>query len=335
METPPPPDSSLVTPDLVGKTVLAWLRSQGPERSWSQCRQLLATRRVQINGIVSVDEARRLKPGDRVTLTNESAPAPQARDVVLRFLDADLAVIEKPPHVVSTRRPEELHWPLARRLADPTADELTAVAILHRESPQVVQRRGWRPTSLPRLWRVQRLDRQTSGLLVFARHERAAQALSLQFAQHTVQREYQAIVCGTPQTGTIVTHLVRDRGDGLRGSVKAGQPGQRAITHILSVSPVGSPVGEFSIVHCRLETGRTHQIRIHLAEQGHPVCGENVYKPLGNDALLPDTSAVPRLALHASRLVFWHPVTRQSLEFQSDWPDDLRTWLSQLSGSIK
>lgn len=324
LETPPPPDSAPVTAEFVGKTVLAWLRSHAPERSWSQCRQVLASRRVKINGVVSVDEGRRLKPGDRVELSAGSAPMPDPHKLTIYHLDADCVVLEKPPYIVSTRRPEELHWPLSRRLSDPTVDELAALAILQRETPQIVNKRGWRPTSLPRLWRVQRLDRLTSGLLVFARHEAAGQRLSTQFAEHSVEREYRAIVHGVPPLGTIATSLVRDRGDGLRGSAKSGQ---RAVTHVESVEPVG----DFSIIRCRLETGRTHQIRIHLAELGHPICGENVYGSKPGGQRVTDGSGVPRLALHATRLAFRHPVTQMRLEFESDWPEDLSTWLQQVS----
>jgi 23S rRNA pseudouridine1911/1915/1917 synthase len=119
---------------------------------------------------------------------------------------------------------------------------------------------------------------------------------------------------------------VRDRGDGLRGSTTSETDGKHAATHVEAVEPLG----QYSLANCRLETGRTHQIRIHLAEQGHPVCGDLMYRgPFGGESA-PDESRVPRLALHARMLAFEHPESGQRLEFVSELPADLASFVDGL-----
>jgi 23S rRNA pseudouridine1911/1915/1917 synthase len=172
---------------------------------------------------------------------------------------------------------------------------------------------------------VHRLDRDTSGLMVFALTPESARELTEQFRAHKNRRSYLAIVAGRPQPGRIESWLLLDRGDGLRGSGPEGQ-GEHALTHIESVEPLG----EASLVRCRLETGRTHQLRIHLAEAGHPLLGDRVYRgPLGQRPL-PDASGAPRQALHAAELGFTHPATGQPMSFTSDWPEDLRKLIGLL-----
>ncbi len=323
----------VISDEFSGQTILGWLRHQFPDHSWSRCRKMLGSRRVFVNGVVTIQDGRRLAPGDQVEIRDTAQRAPTADDVPIRYLDRDLVVIEKPPGIVSTRRPEELHWPLAQRLLAPAADELAAWAILQRESKHPGGHRG----TLPRLWRVQRLDRDTSGLLVFTRREEVARDLIPQFAEHRVRRIYLALVQGVPQPGTIRSQLLRDAADGRRRSAAGSEQGQTAITHLLDVQPFG----KFSLVRCRLETGRTHQIRIHLAEQGHPVCGETRYLPPPAGALPPDADAagartveigsVPRLALHACELGFVHPRTGAELQFEAPLPRDLSVWMQQQS----
>ena len=131
---------------------------------------------------------------------------------------------------------------------------------------------------------------------------------------------------GTPEAGVIRTRLVRDRGDGLRGSTASETEGKAAATHVESVESLG----EYSVVRCRLETGRTHQIRIHLAEQGYPVCGDAMYRgPFGGE-IIADKSRAPRLALHARLLAFTHPESGQRLEFESDLPADLAGFVERI-----
>src|SRR6185437_10558300 len=167
---------------------------------------------------------------------------------------------------------------------------------------------------------VHRIDRDTSGLVAFARTPAAAQALTRQFRKHTVERRYLALVRGMPESGRIESILVRDRGDGRRGSSRKSNPpdGKTAITHFKVIEALG----EFAVVECRLETGRTHQVRIHLGEAGTPLCGERVYDRPVNGRPAPDGSGAARPMLHAARLGFLHPGTGQTMTWDAKTPDD-------------
>jgi 23S rRNA pseudouridine1911/1915/1917 synthase len=172
---------------------------------------------------------------------------------------------------------------------------------------------------------VHRIDRETSGLVVFARNVPASRILAEQFRLHTTHRRYLAIVAGRVVARTITTRLARDRGDGRRGSTSA-EDGKEAITHVSPLEHFGSTA---TLVECRLETGRTHQIRIHLAECGHPVCGERVYVPPRRGGTK-DEPRAPRVMLHAAELGFVHPVTGDELRFSSPLPADIRRLLGEL-----
>jgi 23S rRNA pseudouridine1911/1915/1917 synthase len=138
-------------------------------------------------------------------------------------------------------------------------------------------------------------------------------------------RRYVAIVNGYLPPQTFTTWLIRDRGDGRRGSGPEGT-GKHAITHV----DVLERLPKHTILVCQLETGRTHQIRIHLAEAGHPVCGETVYTRKPNGDMIPDESAAPRLALHATELGFVHPATQEKLLWEMPPPRDLALFVQRL-----
>src|SRR5262249_2029664 len=127
---------------------------------------------------------------------------------------------------------------------------------------------------------------------------------------------------------TVRTQLVRDRGDGRRGSTDVAGVGKEAVTHVEVVERFAG----YSLLACRLETGRTHQIRIHLAELGHPVCGEKVYNRDAQGGILSDESGAPRLALHATALGFVHPVTQEALRWEMPLPADLEAFVRRLRG---
>src|SRR5437016_14202890 len=132
----------------------------------------------------------------------------------------------------------------------------------------------------------------------------------MQFRAHSTERLYLAVVRGKARAGRIESWLVRDRGDGRRGSSPTPGEGQRAVTHVRVVEELG----DYTLVECRLETGRTHQVRIHLGENGTPLCGEHVYdRPLHGKPILPDRSRMTRIALHAATLGFTHPRTGQKM----------------------
>jgi 23S rRNA pseudouridine1911/1915/1917 synthase len=198
---------------------------------------------------------------------------------------------------------------------------------------------------------VHRLDRDTSGLMLFARTRVAEQKLTNMFRRHTINREYMAVCLGHVAAGTIESRLVRDRGDGVRGSqaaaIVANHPteltepdnsdedsptGERAVTHIVSAEHfvAGANEQSYSLIRCRLETGRTHQIRIHLSEAGHMLCGDKIYFRNAQGGLTHDPSGAPRHALHSDNLSFTHPVTGQHLKFTMTMPQDLAKWLKKL-----
>ena len=177
-----------------------------------------------------------------------------------------------------------------------------------------------------RLRVVQRLDKETSGLLVFARTADAERGLGMQFFNHSVERKYLALIPGTIAPQSIESILVRDRGDGRRGSAPFSQPGKKAVTHVHLVEKFQA----FTLVGCQLETGRTHQIRIHLAEKGSPVCGEKVYRTTANGTILPDGSGFPRLALHAAELGFIHPISGEPMHWNMALPEDFSKLLQHL-----
>jgi 23S rRNA pseudouridine1911/1915/1917 synthase len=226
--------------------------------------------------------------------------------------------------VNSVRHPSELEWSPQRRRLDPTLQDLATWAV---EARQRQPRKR-----LPPLRIVHRLDKETSGLLVFARTALAERELGMQFRKHTVIRRYLALVTGMMIPRTIRSNLVRDRGDGRRGSTTLPKVGKPAVTHV----EVAERFDGFTLLSCRLETGRTHQIRIHLSEFGHPVCGDKVYCRKPNGEIVPDPSHAPRLALHALELGFAHPVTGAALFWEMPPPEDLQQLYQKLrTGSTR
>jgi 23S rRNA pseudouridine1911/1915/1917 synthase len=179
-----------------------------------------------------------------------------------------------------------------------------------------------------RLHVVQRLDAGTSGVLVFARTELAREVIKAQLRTHSVEREYLAVCHGRiDRPTTLRSFLVADRGDRRRGSARGSDRGRLAVTHVEPRRPLGGA----TLVACRLETGRTHQIRIHLAEAGHPLLGERVYVKGFERRPLP----APRLALHAHRLAFDHPEGGRRMTFVSPLPPDLVGLIGSLCGSTE
>jgi 23S rRNA pseudouridine1911/1915/1917 synthase len=262
-----------------------------------------------------------LKAEEVVKLLEAPAAAPpRDDDVEIRFLDPQVVVVEKPAGVTSVRHAEEQHWPQRRKQFQPTLEEIIPRILAKRQG--IKSRRGGLLPVRP----VHRLDRETSGLMVFARTVPAERSLIQQFRQHTVRRRYLAIVQGSVAARTIETSLVRDRGDGRRGSTTQPGVGKRAVTHVRPLEQLDG----YTLIECRLETGRTHQIRIHLAELGHPVCGEKIYHQPRFGKPAADRSGAPRLALHAAELGFRHPASNEQLQFKTPLPSDLEALLERL-----
>jgi 23S rRNA pseudouridine1911/1915/1917 synthase len=341
-----------IRPVLAGQSLAQALKRLLPQQSWSDVKRLVVNRHVHVNGNLSVDEGRRLKAGDVVKVFEHPRAAPPTeQDVRVRFIDEHLVVVEKPPGVTTLRHAEERDWPGRRKDRMPTLEEMLQRVVARggrgtpdaaardaptRGRPHPLARRSQRPSGPARSARparvrpVHRLDRDTSGLMIFALSPQAEQALVRLFKGHEIDRRYVAVVHGHPAEQTVESYFVRDRGDGLRGSTPWGKDdpeAQRAVTHVKPLEAVG----DFAVVECRLETGRTHQIRIHLAEIGHMLCGEKTYtRRTPASPPTPDRSGAPRQALHSASLAFVHPVTAKPMQFQSPLPPDLAQWLERL-----
>lgn len=272
--------------------------------SWTFCRRLVETGKVAINGERTVDLRAIVQSSDEITINPNAARtgSPDASWVRLVHYDSQIAVAEKPSGISTV--------PFDSR-EQGTFDELVRRA-LGRNSNQ----------RLPPLGIVHRIDKETSGLLVFARTLAAKRHLKQQFRFHTNHRAYLAIATGSVAGGTITTRLVADRGDGRRGSTRHTGLGQLATTHV----EVVERFAHATLIRCRLETGRTHQIRIQLAESGHPLLGERVYGPV----VTAGRSATPRLMLHAAELSITHPTQDVRLSFHSEPPDDFLSVIREL-----
>ena len=316
------------------------------EPTWSQAKKLIAARRVQVNGNLCLDAERKVKAGDVVRMWSHSlAPPPDAAAVKLVYLDEHLLVVQKPAGVTTLRHREATDLPQRRKQIQPTLDELVLQLLARQlgvEHTNPTRQRGRVRRGRERhggrslqVFPVHRLDRDTSGLLTFARTREAEQKLIRMFARHDVQRAYVAVVHGRiEQPQTVESWLVRNRGDGLRGSSPLGESAEgavRAVTHVRPMEFIAAAGGDgYTVVECRLETGRTHQIRIHLCESGHPLCGETTYTHLPGQPPLVDASRAPRHALHAAELALVHPMTNQPLRFRMPLPADLKQWLLSL-----
>jgi 23S rRNA pseudouridine1911/1915/1917 synthase len=293
-------------------TVAAIVREQTGV-AWSRARDLCAEGRVTVNGERCLDSALRV-PSGAVVIVDEHAPKlrPGALpESAIAYFDRDLVVVDKPPGMLS--------------VAYEPGDKDTLVdctrALLRRM-------RGRGPN--PPLGVVHRLDKDTTGLMVFARTADAKRTMAAQFRAHDIERVYHAIAHGEVAAKRIETHLVLDRGDGLRGSYghfrrpRGGIPpeAKRSVTH---VSPI-APLERATLVECRLETGRQHQIRIHLSELGHPLIGERVYIRDYAGAKIES----PRPMLHARVLGFVHPRTGERMSFEREAPDDFQAMIESL-----
>jgi 23S rRNA pseudouridine1911/1915/1917 synthase len=285
-----------------GRALAGFVRGRRPDRPWTEIKRWIATGKVFVDGGAVTDEGARVRAGQRVELRMAAAKKAE-REVRIVYEDAHLVVIDKPTGVSSV--PYE-------KGETGTAMDLVRDA----------WRRMGRPATQTPLFVVHRIDKDTSGLLAYAKSKRAERALAAQFRAHTVGRRYVCVAHGRVAAARIESQLVADRGDGLRGSTRRPDQGKRAVTH---VEPVRALRGA-TLCHVRLETGKTHQIRIHLAERGHPLVGETVYIRDYDEPVIPS----PRLLLHAATLEFAHPMTGAPLALEAPLPDDFNAVLAGL-----
>jgi 23S rRNA pseudouridine1911/1915/1917 synthase len=311
-------DPLTVSPGHADHTLAALVREMLPGTSWSKAKELCAGGRVQVNGALASDPARRLKEGERVEILADGAASKRALTELVVHLDSEVVVVRKPAGILTV--------PFERTDRD-TLLALARVAVRRIEA-------GKGKDSGPTLRAVQRLDKETSGLVVFARTIPAQRHLQEQLAERSVARRYLALVHGAAQDAVYETRLLADRGDGLRGSWgvfrrASGEPPAEAREAITRVK-VEERLAEATRVTCELETGRQHQIRIHLAEAGHPLLGETLYIRDWRGPLLP----APRPMLHAAVLGFLHPRSGKRLRFEEPPPDDFAAVLARLRSRL-
>ncbi|WP_101068543.1 RluA family pseudouridine synthase [Roseovarius salinarum] len=307
--------------------------------SRTRLARLVAEGAVQVNGQVITDPKARVTEGDHVTLVvPEAAESPIAgEDITLGVVheDADLIVVNKPAGMVVHPAPGTPGGTLVNALLHHCGDSLSGVG-------------GTRRPGI-----VHRIDKDTSGLLVAAKTDRAHHGLAAQFARHSVDRVYRAVVHGVPEpndprlrglrgvsfeTGgvlRIATGLARHRTDRQRQAV-VFEGGRAAVTRARVLERFGVPPA-CALMECWLETGRTHQIRVHMTHAGHGLVGDPIYggrrKPSARalgEAASAAVGAFPRQALHAAVLAFDHPVTGARLRFEAPLPEDMLALLRAL-----
>jgi len=262
------------------------------------------------------DPSSKAVPGGAYEVT---VPAPEpahnvaqaiALDIV--YEDDHLLVVDKPAGMVVHPAAGNLDGTLVNALLHHCAGRLSGIGGVAR--PGIVHR----------------IDKDTSGLLVVAKTDVAHEGLAGQFARHSIDRRYQAIVAGLPNplSGTVDAPLARSSANRQKMAIVAEGRGKRAVTHYRTVRPLR----EAALVECRLETGRTHQVRVHMTSLGHPLIGDPVYgRTRSAHRELLKTLNFSRQALHAAELGFIHPVSRENLSFKSAVPSDMQELLSGLT----
>ena len=301
-----------VGPDAAGRVdkVLSGLL---PDLSRARLQALIAEGRVSRDGVQVFDGSAKVAPGGyRIEIPQPVAAEPEPEDIPLTVLfeDAHLIVIDKPPGIAMHPAPGNETGTVVNALLHHCGDSLSGIGGVMR--PGIVHR----------------IDKETSGVVVAAKTDAAHQGLSALFAAHDIERVYVAFTRGAPYPakGTIEGAIARSSHDRKKMAlVKSG--GRHAITHykvVKAFGPAEKPLA--ARVACQLETGRTHQIRVHLASRGTPCLGDPVYGSGGPSAPVRAAMAavgLTRQALHAAVLGFVHPVTGETLRFESPLPDDM------------
>ncbi len=310
----------VVAEDEHGQTVAAIVRTV-VACPWSKAKAQCARGHVHVDGVLVRDPAVRVAAGARIEVFARGVaeiPATRIDPDRLLHIDADVVVVDKPAGISTVPFDDDEHDTLVQRVA---------LALARIEGRRV-----------PPLRVVSRLDKETSGVVVFARTRMAERHLGQQFRAHDVHRRYLAWAHGAITPMVRESWLIGDRGDGLRGSWRGhGRPpagARRSVTFVepLIVFAVDAPAFEdgrsywVSQIRCRLETGRTHQIRIHLAESGHPLVGEHVYDRGRDVPRLRRAERSDRVLLHAAELAFRHPQDDRELRFAVEPPPDFAAW---------
>ncbi|HEY6916469.1 MAG TPA: RluA family pseudouridine synthase [Allosphingosinicella sp.] len=267
-------------------------------------------------GVAVRDPASKAVPGGayevHVPVPAEAHNAPQDIPLAIVYEDDHLIVVDKPAGMVVHPAAGNLDGTMVNALLHHCAGRLSGIGGVAR--PGIVHR----------------IDKGTSGLLVVAKTDRAHEGLAAQFAKHSIDRRYQAIVAGIPNppSGTVDAPLARSSANRQKMAIVAEGRGKRAVTHYSLVRPLK----EAALVECRLETGRTHQVRVHMTSLGHPLLGDPAYgrTRIAHRDLL-NRLDFKRQALHAAVLGFVHPVSKENLTFESVVPSDMQELLSALA----
>ena len=262
------------------------------------------------------DPATKVAPGTAFQVTIP-LPAPAhnvAQDIPLAiaFEDEHLIVVDKPAGLVVHPAAGNFDGTLVNALLHHCAGSLSGIGGVER--PGIVHR----------------IDKDTSGLIIAAKTDRAHVGLAAQFAKHSIDRRYRAIVAGLPNppAGTVDAPLARSAANRQKMAIVDSPRAKRAVTHYRLVTPLKRA----ALIECRLETGRTHQVRVHMASIGHPLLGDPVYgrnRPEHRELL--NRLNFKRQALHAAHLGFIHPITSAALAFSSEIPDDMQGLFSELA----
>jgi 23S rRNA pseudouridine1911/1915/1917 synthase len=312
----------VVPADAAGDRLDKVLTAALADLSRSRLRTLLDQGCVRSAGVTITDPSWRVKPGQTFAILIPdpvpARPEPQALPLVVVYEDDEVLVVDKPPGLVVHPAPGNVDRTLVNALLAHCGDSLAGIGGVCR--PGIVHR----------------LDKDTSGLLVVAKSDRAHAGLSSQFGDRTISRTYVAAVWGlpSPREGQISGNIGRSASDRKKMAVVAGG-GKPALTRYRVTRGFGAAA---ALVECRLETGRTHQIRVHFASIGHPLLGDPLYgrsRTAGRSKLVPavvqaSLFGFPRQALHARRLEFRHPTSGEMLAFEAELPDDLKQLITCL-----
>lgn len=287
-----------------------------PTLSRERLKALISAGEVSIGGQAARDPSRKVAGGELVAVAVPAPVAAEARaqDIPLSivFEDDHLLVVDKPAGLVVHPAAGNLDGTLVNALLHHCAGRLSGIGGVAR--PGIVHR----------------IDKDTSGLLVVAKTDPAHEGLAKQFAAHSVERAYLAVVAGRPMppAGRIEGALARSTANRQKMAIVSDGRGKHAVTHYKTLQPLK----DAAAVECRLETGRTHQVRVHMTSIGHPLVGDPVYgrtRPSHRDVL--QRLGFARQALHARTLGFFHPVNKDKLTFESPIPPDIQELISLLS----
>ena len=283
-----------------------------PVLSRERIKVLISAGHVHGQTGLSRDPASKVSAGDAFAIdVPEPKPAhniPQDIALKIVFEDDHLLVVDKPAGLVVHPAAGNFDGTLVNALLHYCAGRLSGIGGVAR--PGIVHR----------------IDKDTSGLLVVAKTDPAHEGLSAQFAAHSIDRRYKAIVAGVPTSGTVDAPLARSSHDRKKVAIQAR--GKRAVTHYSLETALKN---DAALIECRLETGRTHQVRVHMTSIGHPLLGDPVYgraRPHHRTVL--QSLNFKRQALHAAELGFVHPVSRETLRFESEMPDDMQRLFTAL-----